>query len=160
VPVPHNFRAPQNPTTEEQAYIALARAADWLATRFALWLKPHNISPTQYNALRILRGARPDGLPCSEIGNRMLTHDSDITRLVDRLEKRKWVTRSRDKKDRRIVRARITEAGLRLLGGLDLPVRTFVVGLLGNLTPDNLAQLTQICEAIASQDHAAEQSES
>ena len=90
----------------------------------------------------------------------MLTHDSDITRLVDRLEKRKWVTRSRDKKDRRIVRARITETGLRMLATLDLPVRTFVGGMLGNLVPDKLVQLTQICEAIASQDHVAEQSES
>src|SRR5579871_3957900 len=100
----------QSPLLQEQAFLALARAADLLATRFALWLKPRDISPTQYNALRILRGAGADGLPCSEIGNRMLTHDSDITRLVDRLEKRKWVTRGRDKSDRRVVRARITEA--------------------------------------------------
>jgi len=90
----------------------------------------------------------------------MITHDSDITRLVDRLEKRKWVTRSRDKKDRRIVRARITETGLRMLAGLDLPVRAFVGELLGSLVPDKLVQLTQICETIASQDRVTEQSES
>ena len=81
----------------------------------AEWLKPHGLSPTQYNALRILRGAGVDGLPCTEVGARMISRDPDITRLVDRLEKRGLVTRGRGTEDRRVVRARITTAGLELL---------------------------------------------
>ena len=77
---------------------------------------------TQYNVLRILRGA-PEGLPCGEIANRMITRDPDITRLLDRLEKRGLISRSRETKDRRTVMARITPDGLKLLARLDEPVR-------------------------------------
>ena len=136
------------PSLEENAYIALLRAADRLQTRLAAWLKPHGISPTQYNALRILRGAGPDGLPCTQIGERMFTHDPDITRLVDRLAKRKLVARVRDSKDRRVVRARITSEGLDLLAELDQPLRDFMSQLLAPASAEDLVELLKTCEAL------------
>ena len=77
-------------------------------------LKTFGLSPTQYNALRILRGAGDQGRSCSEIAERMINHDPDITRLVDRLERRGLVARSREGRDRRVITTRITLAGLDL----------------------------------------------
>src|SRR5271168_1632128 len=117
---------------EEVTYLEMLRTAEALAHRFAQVLKTEDLSSTQYNVLRILRGAS-EGLPCGEIGNRMVTRDSDITRLLDRLEKRALVSRNRDSKDRRTVWARITPEGLKLLTRLDEPVRATHFELLGHL---------------------------
>src|ERR1043166_3249573 len=106
---------------EEQVFVALALTTDQLARRLEPVLRAAEISPTQYNVLRILRGA-PQGLVCSEIGDRMISRDPDITRLLDRLEKRGLVSRCRERRDRRMVLTRITEAGLKLLEQLDGPV--------------------------------------
>lgn len=124
----------------------LQRSADRLQGRFANWLKPSGLSPTQYNTLRILRGAAEQGLPCSEIGERMITRDPDVTRLVDRLAKRGLVTRSHDKKDRRVVRAMITAAGLEQLRKLDAPLQGFLRRLLGHLDEPHLRQLIDLLE--------------
>ena len=124
--------------------MALLRAADRLEGKMTEWLKPHGLSPTQYNALRILRGAGVEGLPCTELAARMINRDPDITRLVDRLEKRGLVVRSRGVKDRRVVRASITPAGLELLQGLDRPVSEFVRGLMGHLGAQGLQGLLQL----------------
>ena len=110
----------------EQAYVALLRTAYHLDRDFALFLKPYELSPTQYNALRILRGAGPQGLACSGIADRMLNQDSDITRLMDRLEKRGLVTRQRAKDDRRVICAKISVKGQNLLQRLDRPVTDYV----------------------------------
>src|SRR2546425_9789881 len=96
---------------EEEVFVALMRTADQLAWRGAEMLKQHGLSPTQYNALRILRGAGAKGLACSEIGERMINRDPDITRLVDRLERRGLVRRRREQKDRRGISTFITPAG-------------------------------------------------
>jgi|HubBroStandDraft_6_1064221.scaffolds.fasta_scaffold12663_4 DNA-binding MarR family transcriptional regulator len=152
--------SPAPPILEEEAYTALLRTADQLQTRFACWLRPHNLSPTQYNALRILRGAGPEGLPCSQIGERMLTHDPDITRLVDRLAKRGWVARSRDSRDRRVVRARITKQGLALLAELDRPLRDFVRELLAPACAEHLRSLLKTCEALTAPAHPSQEAES
>jgi DNA-binding MarR family transcriptional regulator len=149
-PMPARKPASPAPNLEEKAYLALQRAADRLQTRFAEWLKPHGLSPTQYNALRILRGAGPDGLPCSQIGERMLTHDPDITRLIDRLEKRGWVARTRDKRDRRVVRARITSKGLDLLAELDAPLSRFVRRLMAPARAEHLRSLLATCDTLIS----------
>jgi len=141
---------------EEQAYTALLRTADELQARFACWLKPYGLSPTQYNALRILRGAGTDGLPCSQIGERMLTHDPDITRLVDRLAKRGWVARGRDSRDRRVVRAHITKRGLALLAELDKPLREFVRELVAPACAEQLRSLLKTCEALIGSSHPSE----
>src|SRR5690606_2268200 len=93
---------------EEAVYLSIIRTADKLGRRFSEMMKSVDLSPTQYNVLRILRGAGGDGLACGAISERMVTRDPDITRLLDRLEKRGLVARSRDKEDRRVVTARIT----------------------------------------------------
>jgi DNA-binding MarR family transcriptional regulator len=129
---------------EEEAFLALQRTADQLQWRAAEMLRPHGLSPTQYNALRILRGAGAEGLACSEIGERMVNRDPDITRLLDRLEKRGLVTRSRCQKDRRVVTATLTPQGRKLLGTLDRPVEEFARSLLGHLGKGRLAALIEL----------------
>ncbi len=128
---------------EEVAHLEMMRTMETLSHRFAQLFKPEDLSSTQYNVLRILRGA-PEGLPCGEIGNRMVTRDSDITRLLDRLEKRSLVSRCRVSKDRRTVWARITPEGLKLLGRLDEPVRAAHIELLGHLGSKQLKVLTEL----------------
>lgn len=128
---------------EEVAHLELMRTFEALSHRFTQVFKTHDLSPTQYNVLRILRGA-PEGIPCGEIGNRMVTRDSDITRLLDRLEKRSLVTRCRETKNRRTVWTRITPEGLALLKELDEPVRTAHVELLGHLGTERLKLLTDL----------------
>lgn len=132
---------------EEQAFVAILRTADRLQWRAAELLKPHGLSPTQYNALRILRGAGPAGLACGEIGERMLTRDPDITRLLHRLEQRGLVQRSREQNDRRVVKTRITAAGLELLKSMDREVGQFHRDLLGHLGQERLELLIAVLEA-------------
>lgn len=135
---------------EEVAYLELLRSTDMLSRPLAQMLKADDLSSTQYNVLRILRGA-PDGLPCGEIGNRMITRDPDITRLLDRLEKRALISRSRESKDRRMVMARITTEGLKLLGRLDEPVQEVHRRQLGHLGRERLRILTELLRESRSQ---------
>jgi DNA-binding MarR family transcriptional regulator len=128
---------------EEAAFLDLLRATDLLSRGLITVLKAEDLSMNQYNVLRILRGS-PDGLPCGEIGNRMITRDPDITRLLDRLEKRGLILRSRESKDRRMVMARITPLGLKLLGRLDEPVQETHRKQLGHLGRDRLRALTEL----------------
>jgi DNA-binding MarR family transcriptional regulator len=130
----------------EEAYVALMRTADQLQWKGLELMKRFEISPTQYNALRILRGAGAQGLPCSEIGERMVTRDSDITRLLDRLEKRGLTERCRDSKDRRVITAHITPAGLDLLKKMDKPLDQFHSDLLGKLGEKRLREMLQVLE--------------
>ncbi len=126
---------------EEEANIALMRTADVLASRAFALFKTHGISPTQYNVLRILRGAGAGGRRCSEIGERMITRDPDITRLLDRMEKSGLIARTRGKEDRRVVVARITPPGLDLLHELDRPVAELNKRLLGHMGERKLRSL-------------------
>src|SRR5918998_4010285 len=96
---------------EDEAYLNLLRTADALLRKETELLKEYGLSPTQYNALRILRGAGTEGVTCGEMSDRMLTKDPDVTRLVDRLETRGLLTRARSDEDRRVVRTRITTEG-------------------------------------------------
>jgi DNA-binding MarR family transcriptional regulator len=128
---------------EEVAHLEMMRTMEAASHRFAQVLKAEDLSSTQYNVLRILRGAS-EGLPCGEIGNRMVTRDSDITRLLDRLEKRSLVSRCRESKDRRTVWTRITPEGLKLLARLDEPVRATHFELLGHLGTKRLKLLTDL----------------
>ena len=129
---------------EEEALLSLQRTADQLQWRIFEPLKPYGVSPTQYNALRILRGAKEQGRSCSEIAERMINRDPDITRLIDRLERRGLVQRAREKKDRRVVTARITPAGLELLKELDRPVEEFNRKMLGHLGEQKLKRLIKL----------------
>jgi DNA-binding MarR family transcriptional regulator len=128
---------------EEAAFLDLLRTCDLLSRGPAQVLKTEDLSATQYNVLRILRGS-PEGLPCGEIASRMITRDPDITRLLDRLEKRELISRRRETKDRRMVMARITPGGLKLLARLDAPVQEAHRKQLGHLGRERLRALTKL----------------
>ncbi len=113
---------PFTPSLEAKLFVALLRLSDRLAQDAELLIKSHGLTATQYNVLRILRGAGPDGLPCKGIGDRMISRDPDMTRLLDRMEKRQLITRERQTEDRRVIKTRITSAGLEILKKLDAPV--------------------------------------
>ncbi|PYX91528.1 MAG: MarR family transcriptional regulator [Acidobacteria bacterium] len=128
---------------EEAAFLDLLRTTDILSRGLIQVLKTEDISATQYNVLRILRGA-PEGLPCGEIASRMITRDPDITRLLDRLEKRGVISRCRETKDRRMVMARITPEGLKVLARLDEPVQAGHRKQLGHLGRERLRALSEL----------------
>jgi DNA-binding MarR family transcriptional regulator len=146
-----DLRPKPGSSPEELAHLEMMRTMEAVSHRFAQVLKAEDLSSTQYNVLRILRGA-PEGLPCGEISNRMVTRDSDITRLLDRLEKRSLVSRSRESKDRRTVWARITPEGLKLLARLDKPMLATHFELLGHLGTKRLKLLTDLLR-LARQPH-------
>jgi DNA-binding MarR family transcriptional regulator len=131
------------PSLEEAVTLDLFRTADLLARGTVRVLKAEDLSPNQYNVLRILRGA-PEGLPCGEIGNRMITRDPDITRLLDRLEKRGLIFRTRDEKDRRTVMGRITAEGLKMLARLDGPIQETHRAQIGHLGRERLRTLSDL----------------
>lgn len=131
---------------EEEVMLNLLRTADRLTHAIELALRPSGLSPTQYNVLRILRGVWPGGLPCQEIARRMITRDADLTRLLDRLEKRQLVNRLRQNDDRRVVLATIAPAGLTLLETLDPVVAAVNEKSLAHLGPDRLALLLELIE--------------
>src|SRR5271167_4515406 len=128
---------------EEVAFLDLLRTCDLLSRGPALVLKGEDLSATQYNVLRILRGT-PDGLPCGEIASRMITRDPDITRLLDRLEKRGLISRCRETEDRRMVMARITAAGMKVLARLDEPIQERHRKQLGHLGRERLRALAEL----------------
>jgi DNA-binding MarR family transcriptional regulator len=130
----------------EEAILNIHRTASLLTLLFAETLKPHGITETQYNILRILRGAGKDGLSCQEIGARMITREPDLTRLFDRLEQRKLISRARSAEDRRVVLSRITEQGLKVLSDLDPAARALPRRILGHLTDAQLRTLVDLLE--------------
>ncbi len=131
---------------EDEAFVTLQRTADALMQGVAAALKPVGLSPAQFNVLRILRGAGREGLACREIGERMITRDPDITRLLDRLEDRGLVNRNRDRADRRVITTRITEKGLRILKDLEGPIEQLHVEQLGHLGVQRLRSLIDLLE--------------
>ena len=133
---------------EQEAYLSLLRTADALQSRVEAKLKEFGLTGTQYNALRILRGAGAEGIPCSEIGERMITRDPDVTRLLDRLQKRGLVERSRGKQDRRVIYGKITAAGLKLLREMDAPVDKHGREMLRHVSQANLKLLIDLLEQI------------
>jgi DNA-binding MarR family transcriptional regulator len=125
--------ATDSPPHTKAAVIAILRAADVLRRRGTALLEPYGITVQQFNVLRILRGARPEGLCTLTITKRMIEQTPGITRLIDRLVAKHLVVRERSEEDRRQVWCRITPEGLRLLARLDRPVadldRAVVAGL-------------------------------
>ena len=136
---------------EQEAFLNLQRTADVLLRGLELVLKPSGLTQSQYNVLRILRGAGSGGLLCREISDRMITRDPDMTRLLDRLEVRSLVTRSRDRQDRRSITVRITQAGKELLAGLDEPVSDLHKQQLSHLGGERLRALIKLLEGAREQ---------
>jgi DNA-binding MarR family transcriptional regulator len=135
---------------EEIAFLELLRKTDTLSRGLITILKTWDLSMNQYNVLRILRGS-PAGLPCGEIARLMITRDPDITRLLDRLEKRGVIVRWREATDRRMVMARITREGLKLLARLDEPVKGAHRRQLGHMGRKRLATLIELLQASRSE---------
>lgn len=129
-----------------EATIGLMRTADLVRREVARIVEPHGITPQQYNVLRILRGAGGHGLPTLEIAARMIEERPGITRLVDRLERKRLVARERCKKDRRRVWCRITRRGLGLLARLDAPIRDADQWALSSLSTNQLTQLVTLLD--------------
>jgi len=135
---------------EQEAYLSLLRTADALEARVEAKLREFGLTGTQYNALRILRGAGTEGLPCTEIGERMITRDPDITRLLNRLQRRGLVARARGRSDRRVICGKITAPGLKLLREIDEPLERFGREILGHLSQEKLQQLVDLLELVRS----------
>jgi len=142
---------------EEEAALNIVRTAEVLGQATASFLRDYDLSPTQYNVLRILRGAEPAGATCTQIGERMINHDPDITRLIDRLESRGLASRERSKEDRRVVLTRITPEGLDLVAGIDRPVRAFLKARLGKFDQHDLTALIGQLEQIREVFHTEEE---
>jgi len=133
---------------EEEVFLEIQRTAQVGARWVAEALKPSGLTPTQFNVLRILRGSRPAGLPAGAIAERMVNHDPDLTRLLDRLEASGLVEKSRDDEDRRVVRARITPKGLRLVEQASENVSRAVQAPMKSLTASKLETLADLLEVV------------
>jgi DNA-binding MarR family transcriptional regulator len=133
-------------SVEEEALLNLMRSSDCLHRAFHLKTRDWGVTSTQYNVLRILRGAQPHGLTCSAIGSRMITADPDITRLLARLKGLKLIRQRRDPHDRRVVWTVISEAGLKLLRDMDPAIQRIPGALLGHLKAAELAELIRLLE--------------
>jgi DNA-binding MarR family transcriptional regulator len=135
---------------EQQATLGLLRTADAVKRSHAQVIEPHGITPQQYNVLRILRGAGPDGLPTLTIGERMIEQTPGVTRLVDRLERKGLVARNPCAKDRRRVFCQITDKGLELLNELDEPVNRWDAQAVSVLAPTDLDSLIGLLDRVRS----------
>ncbi len=129
---------------EQEAHLNLERTTAVLGHAFAEALKRFDITPTQYNVLRILRGAGASGLCRNEVRDRMIAQVPDVTRLLDRLEDAGLIARERQTNDRRQVLTLITQKGLDLLAELDEPVAAMHKRALGHMTAEQLQQLTAL----------------
>lgn len=133
-----------NRTREKAVVVAILQSADQLKRRAAALFEPHDITLQQFNVLRILRGARPEGLCTLTIAERMIEQAPGITRLIDRLEKKGLVRRVRSETDRRQVWCRITPAGERILARLDAAVEAYDQAAVQALSPADQEQLTAL----------------
>jgi len=133
---------------EEEAVLNVMRTAEVIERVLSDFLKGFDLSPVQYNVLRILRGAEPAGATCSQIGERLLTRDPDITRLLDRMELRGWIERERSREDRRAVITRVSETGMQLVNRIDRPIEAMNQSKMGRFGHDDLAVLVTTLERV------------
>jgi len=134
---------------EQEVVLGLRMAAARIVEPWEKFLKATaDLTPNQYNVLRILRGSHPSRLACGDIADRMISRDPDITRLIDRLSARDLVDRVRSKRDRRVVEVGITGKGRAILRDLDVHVEHMPKALLGHLGSRKLAQLARLLEQV------------
>ena len=134
----------------EEAFLSILRTADLLRHQANELVVHWELTEQQYNVLRILRGAGEVGLPTLEIASRMIERTPGITRLLDRLEKKRLIRRFRSKDDRRQVICHITAAGLTVLGDLDEPTQNFTTSALSVLSRDEARALIALLERVRS----------
>jgi DNA-binding MarR family transcriptional regulator len=133
-------------SAQEEALLNLMRTADCLNRAFHRTTREWGITNTQYNVLRILRGAHPQGLACSAIGSRMITAEPDITRLLARLKTLKLIRQKRDHHDRRVVLTYVSDAGLELLRQMDPVIQKLPQELLGHLNEEDVREFSRLLE--------------
>ena len=132
----------------QEAVLSIKRTAALLELRLAELLRPYGVTPTQYNVLRILRGAGAEGLPRCEVQGRLVAPVADTTRLLDRLEKMGLVSRARNTEDRRVVTSKITPRGLALLDKVAAPLRQFEENEVGQVSDTRLRTLIGILDEV------------
>ena len=133
-------------SAEEEALLNVLRTSDSLERAFQRRTREWGVTSTQYNVLRILRGAHPEGLTCAAIGARMIAAEPDITRLLNRLKALKLVRQRRDRHDRRVVWTQISESGLELLRKMDPVILRAPKELLGHMSETELAEMIRLLE--------------
>lgn len=132
----------------QEAVLSIKRTAALLDLRVAELLRPYGVTPTQYNVLRILRGAGADGLPRCEVQGRLVAPVADTTRLLDRLEKMGLVSRTRNTDDRRVVTSKITPRGLALLDKVAAPLKQLEEDEVGQVSDARLRTLIGILDEV------------
>jgi DNA-binding MarR family transcriptional regulator len=140
--------SPRPVPLEDRVFVAILQTADGLSQQAEQLLKAAGLTGAQYNVLRILRGAEPEGLACRAIGDRMISHDPDMTRLLDRMEKHGLISRVRQTDDRRVIKTRVTSQGLSLLKTLDQPVRDLHKRQFRRISAARMKALASLLEAV------------
>jgi DNA-binding MarR family transcriptional regulator len=133
---------------EQELYLSLLRTTSELSHAVDQFFRPFGITSSQYNVLRILRGAGADGLCRNEISERMVTATPDMSRLLDRMEKACWVTRERAEDDRRQVSTYITKSGMELLAKLETPTNDFMMRLFAGAAVSDLKTVLKVNDRI------------
>lgn len=141
-------------SVSDEGSVAILRTADVLHRAFTRVLEPHDITLAQYNVLRILRGAGVDGLPTLKVAARLIESAPGITLMMNRLVRRRWVRRRRDRRDRRCVMCFLTDPGRQLLHELDAPFRAAGDAALAALAVPDQQRLIGMLEVVR-RDHAA-----
>ncbi len=141
-------REPGSRPAREEVIPEILKTAGIVRRRIARLLDPFGITPQQYNVLRILRGAGPEGLPTLDIGDRLLEETPGITRLIDRMEAHGWAARERSREDRRLVRCRLTPQGAELLDRIDPVVEAAPAEVLSGMGEEDAEVLRRLLAAI------------
>ncbi|KAA5539082.1 MarR family transcriptional regulator [Roseiconus nitratireducens] len=139
---------------EQEAMLSILRTSDLLENRLARLLRQYDLTPSQYNAMRILRG-EGQPMPCLEIAERMIQVAPAITRVVDQLVEREWIAKDQSEEDRRVYLVRLTARGKALLRRLDRPILQLHDSLLGHFRRGDLQKLISILQS--ARDHVAEE---
>jgi DNA-binding MarR family transcriptional regulator len=132
---------------QEELWLNLSRTASAVGHTVEQHLRPYGLSPTQYNVLRILRGAGPDGLCQTDIGDRLVAQVPDVPRILDRMEKAGWVKRERGTEDRRVVMASLTERGASVVEEVDEPLVQMMAGMFEGMTAEDMQRLNDLLVA-------------
>jgi DNA-binding MarR family transcriptional regulator len=135
-------------TLASEAFVLIAKAASLMDHEATEFLREFGLSPTQYNVLRILRDAGENGATCSQVAERMINRDPDITRMLDRLESRGWAVRNRSAADRRVVQVQLSTAGAELLARLDVPVSEWLDSRFSEFGPEQLRTLSSLLRIV------------
>ena len=143
---------PRFTSNAQEAMLNVITTQAWLHGEIARLLAPHQVTPAQYNVLRILRGSHPDPLPCSTVGERLLDRTPDVTRLLDRIQRAGLIERGRADHDRRVVEVRITPLGLERLAALDPAMEGFNASLAARLSEDDARHLSDLLDRLRGDD--------